>query len=180
MDGCAHLVRMADYNRWMNDKVYAAAARLPTEALAANRGAFFGSILGTLNHLMVADLIWLRRFALPPTRPAVLDRLAEWPVPTALDQILYPEFAQLGERRLALDALICDWASALTEADLDCAFDYRNTRGVAARRHFGSVVFHLFNHQTHHRGQVTTLLTQAGADVGPTDLLLLIPDELAT
>lgn len=68
-----HAVLMAAYNRWMNDKVYAAAAQLPHEAIAADRGAFFGSILGTLNHLLVADQVWLHRFAAHPSRFAALD-----------------------------------------------------------------------------------------------------------
>lgn len=176
MDRCANLRLLAEYNRWMNDKVYEAAGRLDAGALAADRGAFFGSILGTLNHLAAADLIWLGRFREHPVRPALLEALDAWPVPASLDHLLYADFAELRAHRRQLDALIVDWAAALREPDLDIPLEYRNTRGVLARRDLGSLAVHLFNHQTHHRGQATTLLTQAGEDVGVTDLLMLIPN----
>ena len=176
MNRCAHFTLLADYNCWINERVYAAAARLDGAALTADRGAFFGSILGTLNHLVVADLMWLRRFALHPSRPAVLDALAAWPVPAALAELLYPDFAELQERRVALDVLIQQWAGALHEADLNVLLEYRNSQGLRARRDFGCLLVHFFNHQTHHRGQLSALLTQAGQDVGVTDLLMMIPD----
>jgi len=176
MDRCANLRLLAEYNRWMNDKVYEAAGRLDAPALVADRGAFFGSILGTLNHLVAADLIWLGRFREHSASPPLLGALDAWPVPGSLDHLLYPDFAELREHRRRLDALIADWAAALREADLDIPLEYRNTKGVLARRDLGSLAVHLFNHQTHHRGQATTLLTQAGQDVGVTDLLMLIPN----
>lgn len=173
---CEHAVLMAGYNRWMNDKIYAAAARLPHEAVAEDRGAFFGSILGTLNHLLVADLIWLHRFAsYHPTRFETLDPIRNMAPPTAIDQQLHDRLAPLQLQRSELDARIEDWAGCLTDADLDQVLVYANTKGVVSRRDFGGLLMHFFNHQTHHRGQVTTLLTQAGVDVGATDLLLLLP-----
>jgi uncharacterized damage-inducible protein DinB len=174
----AHFVLLADYNRWMNEKLYAAAAALGSEEIVRERGAFFGSIFRTLNHLMVADLIWLRRFhAARGFR--VLEALdaEEWPAPQKLDGLLFPDFAELARRRPRLDALICEWIASLSPADLEGSFDYRNTQGIPARRAFSSVLLHVFNHQTHHRGQVTTLVFQAGRDPGPTDLLLLVPDQ---
>lgn len=174
----AHFALLADYNRWMNEKVYAAAARLPAAERTAARGAFFDSIVGTLNHLVVADLVWLRRFAQHPNAPAVLQELSAWPVPQALAEPVYPDFDALAAQRPRLDDLISRWVAALSEADLASALEYRNMQGVPARRAFSSVLMHVFNHQTHHRGQVTTLLTQAGEDVGVTDLLVLIPNEL--
>jgi uncharacterized damage-inducible protein DinB len=174
----AHFALLADYNRWMNEKVYAAAARLPATERTAARGAFFGSIFGTLNHLIVADLVWLRRFAQHPRAPALLEELAEWPVPKALGEPVFADFEALAAQRPRLDALISRWIEALSEADLAIPLEYRNMQGVPARRAFSSVLLHLFNHQTHHRGQVTTLLTQAGEDVGVTDLLVRIPSDL--
>ena len=178
MDRCANLRLLAGYNRWMNEKVYAAAGRLDAAALAADRGAFFGSILGTLNHLMAGDLIWFGRLAQHPTQPMALAALSEWPKPAALNQVLFPDFAVLREHRERLDALIETWAGVLCDADFDVTLEYRNVQGVPARRDFGGLVTHVFNHQTHHRGQVTTLLTQAGEDVGATDLLLLLKNQL--
>ncbi len=172
-----HIVRLADYNQWMNAKVYAAAGRLSPEALSADRGAFFGSILATLNHLMVADTVWLKRFAAHPARPAALKAVESLPTPTALNQILFSELAPLQQHREWLDRLIQVWAASLQEADLDQVLDYANMKGVVNRRNVGGLILHFFNHQTHHRGQVTTLLSQAGQDVGPTDLVILVPDE---
>jgi len=165
----------ADYNAWMNRSIYDAAARLPAEAVAADRGAFFGSILGTLEHLVVADTLWLKRFAEHPSG-AVLAPVRDLPKPTALAQIQFGALAPLRERREMLDGLFVAWAGSLTESDLDGPFAYRSTRGDAFVKTFGLVVMHVFNHQTHHRGQTTTLLTQAGVDVGVTDLLTLIPN----
>lgn len=178
MDRCATVRLLAGYNRWMNEKVYAAAGRLDPAALAADRGAFFGSILGTLNHLMAGDLIWFGRLAQHPAKPAALAALSSWPSPTSLNQTLFADFAELRASRERLDAVIEAWAASLTDADLDVELEYRNSQGIAARRDFGGLATHVFNHQTHHRGQVTTLLTQAGQDVGSTDLLLLIKNQL--
>ena len=85
--------------------------------------------------------------------------------------------ATLSEERKKLDAIIIAWAAELSPADLDHVLDYRNMKGVPQRKLYGSLVLNLFNHQTHHRGQATTLLSQAGLDVGVTDLLALIPEE---
>jgi uncharacterized damage-inducible protein DinB len=174
---CEYLRKMADYNRWMNEKVYAAASRLPVQELAAERGAFFGSVMGTLNHLMVADLIWLKRFARLPDAGTALDGLQEIETPTALDQPLYRDFARLRERRVWLDGMIVAWASAVRAEHLEQVLEYANTRGEIFRKRFAGVAMHFFNHQTHHRGQVTTLLSQAGVDVGETDLRALLADE---
>lgn len=168
---------LADYNRWMNEKLYAAAARLPPVEREAARGAFFGSITGTLNHLLAADLIWLRRFAEHPRAPRLLAELSEWPVPRALGEPVYPDFDKLAAARPHLDALISRWVAALREEDLAVPLEYRNMQGVAARRPLPGVIQHFFNHQTHHRGQATTLLTQAGEDVGVTDLLMLVAND---
>ncbi len=177
MNTTALFVLMAAYNRAMNEKVYAAAARLPAAQLQADRGAFFGSVIGTLNHLLVGDTIWLQRFATHPAGHSALAPLRAAPAGWALDSIVEAELAPLAQRRAALDAIIADWAAQLVEADLDHLLAYRNTKGVPAQRQMGSLVQHFFNHQTHHRGQASTLLSQAGQDIGVTDLLALIPDQ---
>lgn len=181
MSRCSKFRLQAQYNRWINRRVYEAAARLGPEGIALDRGAFFGSILRTLNHIMVGDLIWLRRFAgAHPSRPPRVPIGPQgWPDAERLNQVLYADFEVLRAKREQLDAVIEDWVEGLSEADLDIDLEYRNTQGVPARRAFDLLLAHLFNHQTHHRGQVTTLLTQAGEDVGATDMLLLIPNPLA-
>ena len=165
---------MATYNQWMNRKVYDAASRLSHTALVEDRQAFFGSILGTLNHLVLGDTVWLKRFALHPAADSVLAPLNAIDTPHDLNQLAFTELDTLQARRAWLDELIIAWAHSLSDSDLDHSLRYHNMRGVAADKPFFSLLVHFFNHQTHHRGQVTTLLSQAGVDVGVTDLLALI------
>jgi len=174
-----HFGLMARYNEWMNTKVYDAAAQLDAQALAADRGAFFGSILGTLNHLAVGDIVWLKRFATHPARHVALDPVREIAQPESLRQQLAADLAELRELRRRLDATILEWVDGLSDGDLAEVLEYANLKGVVSRRPMASLMVHFFNHQTHHRGQVSTLLFQAGQDVGTTDLLVLIPDAAA-
>ncbi len=179
MTATRQIVLMAAYNEWMNTRLYAAAANLPAQELAKDRGAFFGSIIGTLNHLVVADTIWLKRFATHPAGGTALDPVRAYAHPAALNEILFTDLSALKSRRDAIDSAINAWAAALTQEDLSHVLHYANTKGVKSRKRFSNLVTHFFNHQTHHRGQATTLLFQAGQDVGVTDLLALIPNETA-
>lgn len=172
------IVLMASYNAAMNGKLYAAAATLAPEALREDRGAFFGSVIGTLNHLVSADTIWLRRFMGHPRHFAALDALAEIPVAGGLTHVYSEDIDGLLAYRVRIDAIITDFADQLTDTDLSEVLTYRNSRGEFSKR-FGHLLLHFFNHQTHHRGQVTTLLSQSGVDIGVTDLLAWIPNEPA-
>ncbi|WP_426142056.1 DinB family protein [Pseudomonas sp. DWP3-1-2] len=178
MDRIQHLQLMAAYNQWMNQKVYQAAAGLSGEQLHADRKAFFGSIIGTLNHLVVGDTVWLKRFARHPAGHQALEPVKVLDDPLALDQVLCPELSALEARRQMLDQVIIEWTAQLSESDLDAVLSYRNMAGLEAHRNFYGLLTHFFNHQTHHRGQTTTLLSQAGVDVGSTDLLGLVPEEI--
>ena len=177
MSPCSHVRLMASYNAWMNAKVFDAAMKLPDHELAANRKAFFGSILGTLNHIAVADTIWLKRFAAHPAGYAELEPIRGLAAPGSLDQILFADIRSLAAHRKMLDDVITRWAASVTDADLDQVLHYANTKGVVSDRSFFSLLMHFFNHQTHHRGQATTRLSQAGIDVGVTDLLAHIPNQ---
>ncbi len=174
MNRIEHIALMARYNQWMNRKLYDAAATLSDAELGMDRHAFFGSILGTLNHLALGDTVWLKRFALHPVGYVALTPLNAIATPTDLKQLAFADIRELTARRVWLDQLIIDWVPTVQEADLDHRLHYHNMRGMAADKHFFSLLVHFFNHQTHHRGQATTLLTQAGVDVGDTDLLALI------
>lgn len=174
MNRIEHIALMATYNQWMNRKVYDAASTLTHAQLTLDRQAFFGSILGTLNHLMLGDTVWLKRFAEHPANFAALAPLNGIATPGDLKQLAFANLAELSAPRAWLDQLIIDWASSLHESHLDQRLRYHNMRGVAAEKPFFGLLVHFFNHQTHHRGQVTTLLSQAGVDVGITDLLALI------
>ena len=174
----ANIVLLARYNAWMNAKLYDAAATLSPQDLALDRGAFFGSIIGTLNHIVVGDTVWLKRFASHPAQPATLEVVRQLPTPAALNELLFADLAALRQRRSLLDEAISAWAAALTADDLARPLHYTNMAGVAQSKPLDSLLLHFFNHQTHHRGQTTTLLAQAGVDVGVTDLVALIPNAL--
>lgn len=167
---------MAQYNRWINQKLYEAAAGLPPAQLVRDAGAFFGSLFHTLSHIAAADLIWLHRMVPASGDTALAQALQAFPKPDSLRHVLAPQLAELWAWRQRLDAFILDWAGGLTAAQLAAPLSYRNMAGEAHTKNLGALVQHVFNHQTHHRGQATTLLSQAGVDVGVTDLLALIPD----
>lgn len=177
MSTCDHIVLMAAYNEVMNEKLYDIAAQLPPDDLYGDRKAFFGSLFGTLNHLAVADTIWLKRFCGHPARQPALDPIREAEAPTALSQRLGDNLPALLTVRRRLDQTIRRWATELTAGDLEQPLSYANMKGVVSTKRFSSLVMHFFNHQTHHRGQATTLLMQSGVDIGVTDLLMLIPNE---
>jgi uncharacterized damage-inducible protein DinB len=164
---------MARYNRWMNDKVYATAAVLGDEARKRDRGAFFKSIHGTLNHLLVADRIWLGRLhgVVPPAGHLAVGV-------RALDQELFADFAELRADRQRTDAALDAWAATITAHSFEAPLRYVSG-GRSREVPLWWVVTHMFNHQTHHRGQITTLLSQAGQDVGSTDLFAMLHEEAA-
>lgn len=176
MPTCEDIRLLAQYNETMNLRLYDAASTLPAAEVGADRGAFFGSLLGTMNHLIVGDTIWLTRFALHPARFQALESLRDAPLPTSLSQSFGDSLPALRAHRLRLDGMIKAFASELRPSDLEQVLAYRTMRGLPFQKRFGSLLLHFFNHQTHHRGQCTTLLTQAGVDIGVTDLLELVPD----
>lgn len=167
-----HLRLLSRYNQWMNEKLYSTAGEL-----ARDRGAFFCSVLGTLNHIMVANTIWLQRFSTHPARHPALDEIRGQDKPQALNQILADDFSILTRERQRLDRIIIDCCLQLTISDLDQPLAYRNMKGEAATKNFASLMLHFFNHQTHHRGQASTLLFQQGLDIGVTDLVTLIDSQ---
>jgi len=171
-----HLRLMADYNHWMNTNIYEAAATLSAEELTRHRGAFFGSILGTLNHIVVGDILWLKRFTSLLATHTELDFIRACNQPHSLDESLFSTLEELYACRQQLDNVLIELATSMTAAELDQNVSYTNMKGIPATKNSFSVLMHLFNHQTHHRGQVTTLLLQAGVDVGVTDLLAVIPN----
>ena len=155
---------MARYNRWMNGKLYDCSAQLTDAQRKEDVGAFFNSIHGTLNHLLVGDSVWMGRFEGPVF------------VPQSLAQELHSDFTQLRRAREAMDERIVAWAAALPEDALAGELRYTSIVNPAPRvMPMWLAVTHFFNHQTHHRGQVTTLLMQRGIDPGVTDLMWVPP-----
>lgn len=153
---------MARYNRWMNEKLYETCARLSDDELKLDMKAFFGSIHGTLNHILLTDRVWLGRLTGQPFAVR------------SLDQELYAEFILLAQERRKTDDAIEHLVAGLSQAEMDDIIPYRSIsleKETSATR--GFILLHLFNHQVHHRGQATTLISQLGHDVGVTDLMAL-------
>ena len=143
---------LARYNRWMNDKLYGLAATLSDDARKRDAGAFFKSIHGTFNHLLLADRVWLARFT----------------------GVIVPE--ELRGERVTTDDELSAWVSGLTHERLAAPLVYTR-RGQRQESPLWWAVAHVFNHQTHHRGQITALLTQQGCDPGVTDLFAMLREE---
>jgi uncharacterized damage-inducible protein DinB len=153
----------AGYNGWCNARLYAAVTPVSDVDYRADRGAFFKSLHGTLNHLLVGDRIWMRRFT------------GKGELPANLDAILYEEFTALRAARVAEDARISDYIDALSEADLSGSIRYRTiVRPQEIEQPLAPALDHFFNHQTHHRGQAHSLLSAViGNDATPSfDLII--------
>jgi len=167
----------AGYNTWMNTRLYALAATLSDAERRADRGAFFRSVHGTLNHILLADRAWLFRFTQDAAVGESRDADGALIVPRGLDHELYADFELLRRERAKTDRDIETWVGGLDEAQLAAPLRYRTTKGVARDHPLWEAVTHFFNHQTHHRGQLTTLFMQVGDDPGVTDLIAFIRDE---
>ncbi|WP_269714391.1 DinB family protein [Caulobacter sp. NIBR2454] len=156
-----HCRMMAGYNGWANNRLFAACAKVPDVDYKAARGAFFGSLHGTLNHLLLTDRIWAARFV-GRTAPS-------W----TLDTILFEDFGALRVAREVEDGKLVDFVARLDDEQL--AADFRWTRkadGMQIAQPLWAALAHLFNHQTHHRGQAHGLLTQMGVEAPSLDLVL--------
>ena len=162
---------MARYTRWMNERLYGLCAGLTDEARKEDRGAPFRSMHGTLNHALLADGVWLGRFLGEPRR-----FFTDVGPVTSLGQELYADFGALRRARIEMDDEIEAWAAALTSERLAGDLHFTGIAPPVTRTiPLWFAVTHFFNHQTHHRGQLTTLIEQTGCDIGVTDLLML-PD----
>ena len=150
----------AGYNAWSNRRLYEAAAQLPEADYRADRGVFFRSMHGTLNHLLATDRIWMQRFT------------GSGDAPDRLDAILHEDFAGLRDAREAEDRRIVHWIGSLDAAALAGSIRYRR---VSSPEEFvqplSPALDHWFNHQTHHRGQAHALLTGLGRAAPELDLL---------
>jgi uncharacterized damage-inducible protein DinB len=159
MNGPRTFRMMAGYNGWMNERLHSLCATLSDEERKRDRRAFFRSIHGTLNHLLLTDRSWLGRFT-----------GEEFPI-RSLDQELFADFDELRRERVATDAAIGDFCTQLTEDRLAANIEYGTLAGKRYAHPLEPALVHLFHHQTHHRGQVTTLLSQLGIDPGVTDVI---------
>lgn len=161
----AHFRTFAGYNAWANKRLYDAAAKLPEAEYLKPRPAFFKSIHGTLNHILVGDRTWLGR--LIGREPGILS----------LDQILYADLAGLRVARQAEDARLIAYVDRLSEAELLGSTSYRNMAGRPFTTPLAQALAHIFNHQTHHRGQVHDLLSQTGVAPPELDLIYYLRED---
>jgi uncharacterized damage-inducible protein DinB len=166
---------LARYNRWINERLYAACDGLPDEERRRDRGAFFRSIHGTLNHLVWGDALWLKRFAAQGVEfPSLGGGVLDLPPHEPYGRALYADWGALRAKRAQIDAAIEQWMGEMP-ADFPLrTMRYANSKGVQREHPMWQALTHFFNHQAHHRGQVTTLLSQAGVDPGVTDLIALV------
>lgn len=153
----------AGYNAWCNERLFDAAALLSDADYRADRGAFFKSVHGTLNHILVADRIWMKRFTGAGEQPA------------SLDAILYDDFAALRDARRSQDVLISRYIDRLDNEALNGSIHYRTiVKPQTIEQPLAPALDHFFNHQTHHRGQAHALLSSMiGNDKTPSfDLII--------
>ena len=173
MDLATQYQAFARYNSWMNKNLYNLAAQLSDEQRKRDVGAFFKSIHGTLGHLLLTDRVQLGRF-IGAARTVSLDKDGN-PIPIkSLDQELYADFEKLRRERAATDEMIEDWTEKISAEWLQSTMRYRSMAdGGEWDVPLWVAVTHFFNHQTHHRGQLTALLKQFGLDPGVTDFMPL-------
>lgn len=169
-----HYEAMALYNRWMNDKLYELCAELPDETRKRDMGAFFRSIHGTFNHILLADHAWMIRFTGDSDAFRFRDERGEPITVRSLDQEIYGDFDLLRTVRRETDDRIIEWTTNLREEDLSTNLRYKTSSGETYEHCLWWAVSHFYNHQTHHRGQITTLLKQLGVDPGVTDLAVML------
>jgi uncharacterized damage-inducible protein DinB len=153
----------AGYNAWCNDRLYVAAAKVSDAEYRADRGAFFKSLHGTLNHLLVGDRIWMRRFTGVGAQPP------------SLDAILYDSFEELRAARRSQDTLISRYVDGLDAQALAGTIRYRTVvRPQTIEQPLAPALDHFFNHQTHHRGQAHAIVSSIlGNDETPSfDLII--------
>ena len=160
MSMTTHFRMFAGYNAWANVRLYRAATALPDADFRADRGAFFRSVHGTLNHLLATDRIWMKRFT------------GAGDAPDRLDAIVFESLVSLEAARFAEDARIVGYVEALTEAGLAGVIRYRRVSTPHLQtQQLAPALAHWFNHQTHHRGQVHALLGGLGVEAPELDLL---------
>ncbi|MGB8816801.1 MAG: DinB family protein [Rhizobiaceae bacterium] len=156
----SHFTMFAAYNAWANSVLYAAAAKLPDEDYRLDRGAPFKSLHGTLNHILVADRIWMKRFT------------GDGDAPAKLDTILYDDRALLGIAREAEDARVTAWINDLRPEAFTGRFTYTTVTDLRTiSQRLAPALAHFFNHQTHHRGQASAILTAFGEEAPQMDLI---------
>ena len=153
----------ADYNHWQNKNIISAADQLTDDQRKQNVGAFFGSIQGTLSHLLWGDPIWLDRLTNTPYRATPINESGS----------LWTNWDEYKIARHAADQRFIRWAESVTDNWLGGNLTYTTAHGIEVTRPIDVIVIHIFNHQTHHRGQAHSLITHFGGNTQDTDFLVM-------
>ena len=159
---------MARYNRWQNTSLINAAHELTVKERQKNRGSFFGSIEQTFSHLLWGDMMWMHRFAATekPAAKSIADSASK-----------IDDWSKFCQRREAFDGIILRWSVEVSDAFLGEELSwFSGASGAQVTKSVWSLVVHMFNHQTHHRGQLHAMITAAGGVPEDTDLFLLHND----
>jgi len=150
---------LSQYNLWMNNNIFNICDSLSDDVRKKDMGAFFGSIHKTLDHILYGDKAWLERLR---------DNTY---IPRDINKTLYLNWVDLKKERFIIDNEINDWVKTLSDKELNKIHTYTsNVDGKQRSVPYWTLVHHIFHHQTHHRGQLTTLLSQLGIDFGSTDI----------
>lgn len=158
----SHFAMMAEYNAWANARLYRMARQLPDEQYRRDVGAYFKSLHGTLNHIMTADLIWMRRLT------------GRGDHPKNLNAIVFDDLVSLSAARQQEDQHIIGFVESLSDAQLEEIWDFQTLNGALQKQRRRETLAHLFNHQTHHRGQAHAILTMLGvSEPDALDLLIM-------
>jgi uncharacterized damage-inducible protein DinB len=162
----AHFVMMAKYNAWANARLFRMAGALQDELYRKEVGAYFKSLHGTLNHLLATDRIWMHRLT------GVGDH------PDKLNATLFDDLPSLHAARVEEDSRIIGFVQGLEEPVFKEVLDYRTLNGTPQRQRRREILAHLFNHETHHRGQAHAIITVLGVtEPDPLDLLIMLRDQ---
>lgn len=159
-----HFALLARYNRSANEALVGFLDKLPPAELGKGRGSYFGSIQGILDHVIMCDINWLRRFRglFPDAEPLNRPRLS--PPGHAWTVFEFPDYAEFRVERAKVDAIFADFVEATDTARFGEVLAYSDSHGIARRYYFRDALDHVFNHQTHHRGQLSQILDELAVE----------------
>lgn len=146
----SHFQKLADYNQWVNSRLYECVGELSEEEFNADTKGFFKSLCGTLNHILVGDLLWMERVE------------GYGPKPSTLDIVLHTDFKDLKAARIQTDTRFIHLVQNQSENNFNEILKYTTTNGEPCSDSIGEIFTHMVNHQTHHRGQCHHMLNQLG------------------
>ncbi|MCG3862724.1 MULTISPECIES: DinB family protein [unclassified Photobacterium] len=176
MDLSSNFRMLARYNQRMNNQLLSACKQLTDEQLYQNTNAFFPSVMAHWNHILFGDLIMLRRLIANNIVEVNSEILEQLPVAKRINDTFVTTMDELSQLRTLVDTVYIDITKGFTASTCNEIVKYTTTDGQVIERYVGEFCQHIFNHQTHHRGQMTCLLSQFGVDFGCTDLPMIVPE----